>query len=148
MTRRVTLVSTNQVKPAVAPIAFDYLHEPLLRAGFQADLFDLCFSQDFKGEIEEYCRHNHPDFWGVTLRDTDDVYFSSQHSFLAVIREIVAALRRRRDIPIIMGGVGFSIMPDQSGTAQRVFADRYGDGDADKEKHHPRFVRLDVRSRG
>jgi radical SAM superfamily enzyme YgiQ (UPF0313 family) len=113
MTRRVTLVNTNQVKPAVAPIAFDYLHEPLLRAGFEADLLDLCFSQGFERDIEEYCRHNHPDFWGVTLRNTDDVYFSSQHSFLAVIREIVAALRLRRDIPIIMGGVGFSIMPEK-----------------------------------
>jgi len=55
MTRRVTLVNTNQVKPAVAPIAFDYLHEPLSRAGFKADLLDLWFSQDFKRDIEEYC---------------------------------------------------------------------------------------------
>ena len=35
MTHLVTLVNTNQVKPAVAPIAYDYLHEPLSRAGFQ-----------------------------------------------------------------------------------------------------------------
>jgi radical SAM superfamily enzyme YgiQ (UPF0313 family) len=113
MTRRVTLVNTNQVKPAVAPIAYDYLHEPLSRAGFQADLLDLCFSQDIETDIERYCRHNHPDFWGVTLRNTDDVYFSSQYSFLDAIREMVAALRRHRDVPIIMGGVGFSIMPEK-----------------------------------
>lgn len=113
MTRHVTLVNTNQVKPAIAPIAFDYLHEPLLRAGFQADLLDLCFSQDFERDIKEYCRRNRPDFWGVTLRNTDDVYFSSQHSFLIVVREIVAALRRHCDVPIIMGGVGFSIMPEK-----------------------------------
>jgi len=113
MTNLVTLVNTNQVKPAVAPIAYDYLHEPLSRAGFQVDLLDLCFSQDFEMDIEKYCRHNHPDFWGVTLRNTDDVYFSSQFSFLDVVREIVAALRRHRDVTIIMGGVGFSIMPEK-----------------------------------
>jgi tryptophan 2-C-methyltransferase len=92
MTRRVTLVNTNQVKPAVAPIAYDYLHEPLSRAGFQADLLDLCFSQDVEMDIEKYCRHNRPDFWGVTLRNTDDVHFSSQYSLLDVIWEMVAAL--------------------------------------------------------
>src|SRR5262249_39093413 len=32
---------------------------------------------------------------------------------LVVIREMVAALRLRRDVPIIMGGVGFSIMPEK-----------------------------------
>jgi len=43
-------------------------------------------------DIEKYCRHTHPDFWRVTLRNTDDVYFSSQYSLLDVIREMVAAL--------------------------------------------------------
>ncbi len=27
---RVVLVNSNQVKPTIAPIAFDYLHEPLV----------------------------------------------------------------------------------------------------------------------
>jgi tryptophan 2-C-methyltransferase len=62
MARLVALVNTNQVKPAVAPIAYNYLYERLSRAGFQVDLLDLCFSQDFEMNIEKYCRHNHTDF--------------------------------------------------------------------------------------
>jgi hypothetical protein len=61
-------------------------------AGFQAGLLALCFPQGFEMGIEKYYRHNRPDFWGVTLRNTDDVYFSSQYSLLDVIREMVAAL--------------------------------------------------------
>lgn len=113
MAHVVTLVNTNQVKPAVAPIAFDYLYEPLFRAGFQADLLDLCFTDDFDKDIADYCNRTRPDFWGVTFRNTDDVYFSSQHSFITLVRDMVSSLRRHCDVPVIMGGVGFSIMPEK-----------------------------------
>ena len=56
MEKLVTLVNTNQTKPAIAPLAFDYLHEPLLRAGFRVELLDLCFSEDYAVAIAAYCR--------------------------------------------------------------------------------------------
>ncbi len=113
MTRRVTFVNTNQVKPAIAPIAFDYLSAPLERAGFELTLLDLCFSDDFDAAIAAHCRAHAPDYWGVTLRNTDDVYFSSGYSFLDKIRDMVASLRRARPVPIVMGGAGFSVMPER-----------------------------------
>ncbi len=109
----VTLVNSNQVKPAIAPIAFDYLWEPLVRAGFTVDLLDLCFSANFKDDIALYCARQQPAFWGLTMRNTDDVYFSSQHSFLDKVREMIATLHLHSTAPIIMGGVGFSIMPEK-----------------------------------
>jgi len=113
MNELVTLVNSNQVKPAVAPIAFDYLWEPLLKAGFTVDLLDLCFSSGFTEDIAGYCAQHQPAFWGLTMRNTDDVYFSSQHSFLDKVRDMIAALRHHSKAPIIMGGVGFSIMPEK-----------------------------------
>jgi tryptophan 2-C-methyltransferase len=113
MTNLVTLVNSNQVKPAVAPIAFDYLFEPLTRAGFRVDVLDLCFSHNIDADIAAYCRKQRPDFWGMTMRNTDDVYFSSKHSFLDAAREVVRSLRKYCPAPITMGGVGFSIMPEQ-----------------------------------
>ncbi|HEY2512336.1 MAG TPA: B12-binding domain-containing radical SAM protein [Polyangiaceae bacterium] len=110
---RVVLVNTNQVRPSVAPIAFDYLSEPLYAAGFDVGVLDLCFAEDYEDAIARYCRSHRVDFWGVTLRNTDDVYFSSQHSFLPRVKEVVAALKRARPIPLVMGGVGFSIMSEK-----------------------------------
>ena len=49
MSKRVTFVNTNQVKPAIAPIAFDYLSGPVARAGFSLTLLDLCFADDWDG---------------------------------------------------------------------------------------------------
>jgi radical SAM superfamily enzyme YgiQ (UPF0313 family) len=109
----VTLVNSNQVKPAVAPIAFDYLWEPLVRAGFTVDLLDLCFAENFRQAIRDYCARKQPSFWGLTMRNTDDVYFSSQHSFVDKVRDMIACLRRHSPAPVVMGGVGFSIMPEK-----------------------------------
>ena len=53
---RVVLVNSNQVKPTIAPIAFDYLHEPLAAAGFEVDVLDLCFADDYEEAIARYCR--------------------------------------------------------------------------------------------
>ena len=73
MGKRVTFVNTNQVKPAIAPIAFDYLSGPMERAGFELTLLDLCFSDDFEAVIAAHAKAEAPDYWGVTLRNTDDV---------------------------------------------------------------------------
>ena len=113
MPRRVTFVNTNQVKPAIAPIAFDYLSAPMERAGFELTLLDLCFADDCDAAIDAHCRAQAPDYWGVTLRNTDDVYFSSGYSFLDKIRDIVASLRRARPVPVVIGGAGFSVMPEK-----------------------------------
>lgn len=113
MSKRVTFVNTNQIKPAIAPIAFDYLSAPMERAGFELDLLDLCFSDDCEAAIAAHCRTAAPDYWGVTLRNTDDVYFSSGYSFLDRIRDIVALLRRARAVPVVMGGAGYSVMPEK-----------------------------------
>ena len=96
----VTLVNSNQVKPAVAPIAFDYLWEPLVSAGFTVDLLDLCFAENFRQAIRDYCVQKQPSFWGLTMRNTDDVYFSSQHSFVDKVRDMIACLRRHSSAPV------------------------------------------------
>ena len=113
MSKLITLVNTNQVKPAIAPIAFDYLSTPLRHAGFNVELLDLCFSDDYESQIVAYCRRQRPDYWGVTLRNTDDVYFASGFNFLQQIKHMVELLRQEADVPITMGGVGFSVMPEK-----------------------------------
>jgi radical SAM superfamily enzyme YgiQ (UPF0313 family) len=113
MHKLVTLINTNQVKPSIAPIGLDYLHGSLVRAGFEVELLDLCFSEDFEADIANYCSTRRPDFWGVTLRNSDDTYFASQHSFMTLVQRMVQVVKRHSDAPITMGGVGFSIMPKQ-----------------------------------
>jgi len=104
----VLLVNTNRMKPAIAPIGLDYLADSLFAAGHDVRLLDLCFTND----IAAACRSFAPDAVGVTVRNTDDCYFSGQAFFLPEIKRVLDLLRQHTDAPIVLGGVGFSIMPE------------------------------------
>lgn len=107
----VLLVNTNRMKPAIAPVGLDYLADSLWAAGHNTRLLDLCFSEDVTANIAAACSAFAADVIGVTLRNTDDCYYTSQAFFLPEIKRIVELLRQHCAAPIVLGGVGFSIMP-------------------------------------
>ena len=109
---KLLLVNTNLMKPPVAPIGLDYLADSIRAAGHEPQLLDLCFSDDIEKDIAAAAGALNPDVIGVSVRNTDDCYFASGAFFLPGICEVVASLRRASDAPIVMGGVGFSVMPE------------------------------------
>jgi len=107
----VLLVNTNRIKPAVAPIGLDYLADSLRAAGHEPALLDLCFSQDVERDMTAAFEAD-PAVIGVTVRNTDDCYLATSAFFLPGIREIVQTIRAHSDAPVVLGGVGFSLMPE------------------------------------
>ncbi len=118
------------MKPAIAPIGLDYLTDALNRKGYPVDLLDLCFAQDWKAEIDEYFRQNAPVVIGVTIRNTDDCYFQSGDCFLPTVKRITDYLKRKTDALLVMGGVGFSIMPEQILSYCKISLGIHGEGEA------------------
>lgn len=108
----VLLVNPNQVKPAVAPIALDYLAHSLRVAGFSVELLDLCLTTEVEAALDDFFAGSTPDLIGISLRNTDDVYFASQDFFLPRLKGIVEGIKARSDAPLVLGGVGFSVMPE------------------------------------
>lgn len=109
----ILLVNTNLMKPAIAPIGLDCLAGALKNKSYQVDLLDLCFTEDFRKAIDEYFKNNSPVIVGITIRNTDDCYFQSGDFFLPEIKQITDYLKPKTDSPLVLGGVGFSIMPEQ-----------------------------------
>jgi radical SAM superfamily enzyme YgiQ (UPF0313 family) len=108
---KVLLINTNRMKPAVAPIGLDYLADALAHAGHNPRVLDLCFADDIAAEIARTCADFAPEIIGLTLRNTDDCYLSSQRSFLPDVAHIIRLLRTQSDAPIALGGVGYSVAP-------------------------------------
>lgn len=100
------------MKPAIAPIGLDYLADALISVGHEPRLLDLCFSEDAPRDIESAMRGFSPDVVGVTVRNTDDCYFSGGAFFLPEIKDVIDSVRRLSDAPVVLGGVGFSVMPE------------------------------------
>lgn len=127
--QKVLLINPNQMKPAVIPIALDYLSSSLTRKGFVVDILDLCFSDDFRRSIDEYFEGGYVDAVGISIRNIDDCYFLSQDFMIPKIKEIINHIRTRTDSPLILGGVGFSTMPEKILEYCGVGLGIWGDGE-------------------
>lgn len=108
---RVLLVNPNTIKPPIAPVGLDYLADSVVAAGHTPLLLDLCLEQDQNAAVERALNTFAPDIIGVSIRNTDDCYFSSRRFFLPEVRGLVSGLRRLSRAPIVLGGVGYSIAP-------------------------------------
>jgi len=109
---KVALVNTNRMKPAIAPIGLDYLAEATSAAGHQVDILDLCWSDDLSADIARFFNEAEYRLVGITLRNTDDCGFTSRQSFLSEFSEIVKSIRKHTNATLVIGGVGFSTMPE------------------------------------
>ena len=110
---RVALVNTNRIQPAIAPIGLDYVAEALLAAGHGVELLDLCWEENPEAATEKFLNSRDVSLVGVTLRNTDDCGFVSRHSFLPEFAAIIETIRKSSGALIVLGGVGFSVMPEQ-----------------------------------
>jgi radical SAM superfamily enzyme YgiQ (UPF0313 family) len=99
------------MKPPVAPLALDYLAHALKESRFHVDILDLCFATDISREIEDYFSRYGVLAVAVTLRNADDASFSTQDFCITHYKEVVNLLKAQTAAPIILGGSGFSIMP-------------------------------------
>lgn len=110
---RVALINTNRIKPPIAPIGLDYVAEALHAAGHRVRILDLCWAEDVPAAVAGFFSDASDGLVGVTLRNTDDCAFTSRQSFLAPFADLVSQIRRHTAAPIVVGGVGFSVMPEQ-----------------------------------
>jgi len=128
---RVLLVNSNLMQPPIAPIGLDYLAGHLDAAGHEVELLDLCFADDWRAAVAaRLSRGPAPHIIALTLRNTDDCYCASQQSFLPLVREMLAALEAGAgDSTLVMGGVGFSLMPKAILSLSQRWAGVVGDGE-------------------
>ena len=110
MREHVLLVNPNRVRPPIAPIAVDLLASALERRGVGVRVLDLAWSGSVEEDVRAAVRER-PALVALTLRNLDDSSAASRVSFLPGHREVVSAVRRHTDAPVVLGGVGFSIAP-------------------------------------
>ena len=125
----VALVNTNLIRPPIAPIGLDYIGEALNLGGHDVTVLDLCWSDHRDNAIGSFFDSRDFDLIGVTLRNTDDCAFTSRQSFLGEFAAIIDSIRKHTDGCIVLGGVGFSVMPEQVLMSCKADAGLRGDGE-------------------
>jgi radical SAM superfamily enzyme YgiQ (UPF0313 family) len=125
----VALVNTNRIRPPIAPIGLDYVAEALHQAGHHVTVLDLCWADEWGPAIVNFFDKRDFDLVGITLRNTDDCAFATRQSFLGEFTDMINTLRKTTQALVVLGGVGFSVMPEQVLRRCRADAGLWGDGE-------------------
>jgi len=126
---KVALINTNRMQPPIAPIGLDYIASALQSAGHEVRLLDLCWEEDADEAIAGFFEESEFGMVGMTLRNTDDCVFTSRQSFVEEFLDLVKTVRKNSKAPIVLGGVGFSTMPEQVLSQADVEYGVWGDGE-------------------
>jgi hypothetical protein len=129
MPSTVLIVNTNVARPPVSPVGLEYVGESLAAAGLPPAVLDLSFAADWREELSSALRQVDPLAIGVTVRNTDDCSFASRRSFLPWIKDVVSEIKQLTEAPVILGGAGFSTMPEAALRATEADAGIRGDGE-------------------
>lgn len=125
----VALVNTNRIKPPIAPIGLDYVAEALNAAGHSVEILDLCWEKDLDAAVAGFFGRSDYGLVGVTLRNTDDCAFTGGQSFVDAFAGIADRIRSHTDAPLVLGGVGFSVMPERVLDLCNADAGIWGEGE-------------------
>lgn len=107
---KVLLLNINTIKPLIAPLGLEYVGEYLKNNGIIVSVFDFAFQKGIKNYINRF----KPDFIGISIRNIDDCAYPSSGFFLPKFKRLLNYIKTLTSAPFIVGGVGFSVMPEET----------------------------------
>ncbi|MFH1369767.1 MAG: radical SAM protein [Planctomycetota bacterium] len=108
-----TLINTNTMQPAIAPVGLDYIAGSAKETGLDVDVVDLCLADDPDATLRDYFTNRNPELVGLSFRNVDDCFWPSCQWFVPKLAELIKKLKTLTATPIVVGGVGFSIFAKQ-----------------------------------
>lgn len=123
--KTVLLINPNDISPPVAPLALEYVSSFLIEKGHNALLYDMNIHKEGISAVLEKVS---PHCVGITVRNIDDSCYATTEFFLDKIKAVVSEVKSK-GIPVILGGVGFSIMPLETLLYTGADAGIWGEGE-------------------
>lgn len=120
---KILLVATNTATtpyPAY-PLGLSMIAASLKNAGHDVCQFDFLASGQSVDALCETVKQVAPELIGISIRNIDNVNLLNEQRYIDAVRDIVANLRAHSQAKILLGGSGFSLMPNK--ILDRVEAD-------------------------
>ena len=112
---RVLLVSANReyIPDPIFPLGLAYIAAAAQRAGHATDIADLCFGRQPVRDLQRRIRAFRPEVIGLSIRNVDNAAYPLTIDYLPRHREVIDAIRATTSACVVVGGSGFSILPEQ-----------------------------------
>ncbi len=112
---RVLLLSSNIATSPypVYPLGLAMISSALTSAGHEVRQLDYLREGSSMAAIETAVAEFSPELLGISIRNIDNVNYMNKQYYIDHVREIVTRLRALTQAKIILGGAGFSLMPQE-----------------------------------
>jgi len=110
---RIAFVAANRelLPDPVIPLGLLYVLEAC-PARHDRQLLDLCFEPHPEQALREFVRQAAPDLVALSLRNLQSADYGEATTNVQAYRGLVAAIREVSDAPIVLGGGGYSLLPE------------------------------------
>ncbi len=111
----ILLISCNPVTAPypVYPLGMSVIAAALQRAGHTVRQFDLLANGFSLDALRAVAAAETPALFGVSFRNLDNVNACNEALYIDQLTRLIAALRTMGDAPVVVGGPGFSVLPEQ-----------------------------------
>jgi len=123
--KTVLLINPNEIRPPVAPLGLEYISSFLSERGHNVVIYDMNIHEESLSSVIENII---PNCVGISVRNIDDSCYATAEFFLDKVKALVSEVKKK-GVPVIMGGVGFSVMPHETLTYTGADAGIRGDGE-------------------
>lgn len=128
---KVLLISANteQFNMPVMPLGLACVAAAAREAGHEAVMVDLMFEMDAGEVIGKSIAEFNPECIGISVRNIDDQNSLSPVFLLDKVKEVVETCRKLSAAPVVLGGAGYSIFPEDVLTYLSADMGVEGEGD-------------------
>jgi lipid biosynthesis B12-binding/radical SAM protein len=111
---KVLLISANvTLSPyPIYPLGVSMVAAALSKAGHEVQQTDFLVLNSSLEAISNDVEQFKPDLIGISVRNIDNVNLMNEQYYIQNVRNIVSTIRLRTDVKVLLGGSGFSLIPD------------------------------------
>jgi radical SAM superfamily enzyme YgiQ (UPF0313 family) len=111
---RVLLISANteRINLPTMPLGLGYVAAATRRAGHEVAFLDLMVEEDAGRVVRTTLERLRPEVIGISVRNIDDQNMEGTRFLLEPVKWLIAACRGLTEVPIVLGGAGYSIYPE------------------------------------
>ncbi len=111
---RVLLVSANTATTPypVYPIGCSMIAAALINAGHEVCQFDYLKQDNSLDALSQSIEEFSPELIGISIRNIDNVNLLNEQCYIESVKDIVKKIREVTYAKVVLGGPGFSLIPD------------------------------------
>jgi lipid biosynthesis B12-binding/radical SAM protein len=111
---KILLISANTTETPypIYPLGMGIVANALAHAGHAVTQFDFLHCGQSLEKLADALRVQMPGLVGISIRNIDNANMVSEQHYINIVRQIVGTIRSVVKAPIVLGGSGFSIMPE------------------------------------